>query len=440
MLRTALAAALLLPAASAQDNVLILVADDVGVDYLTCYQEGSNPAPTPNLDALAQRGVLFRNAWAAPICSASRAQLMTGRYGYRTGVGHVVTDDFALGLGEVTLPEMIDAHPGLGLSHAAFGKWHLGNGAVGGLLSPNAAGWSHFAGTMGNLVPPQEDYAGWYHVEDGVVTYTTDYPTTRVVDDFLAWHATLSGPWFAYVAFHAAHHPLHAPPAHLHTQSLPPGDPRLDPVPFYRAMVEALDTELGRLLAGLGPELDRTHLIVLGDNGTHASVTLPPFLSGHAKMTPYEGGLNVPLIVAGPAIEGPGRQVSALVTLPDVFDSALELAGVPLVPPQDAVPPRDAQSFVPHLRKPGVAQLPRRAVAYQEYFAPCGFGPYGFELRMARDLRFKLIVSSEGQDELFDLQQDPFETVNLLSQPLSPIARVHYRTLAKHIDQRLSGG
>jgi len=440
MLRTLLAAGGLLAPALAQDNVLILVADDVGVDVLTCYQEGSSPAPTPNLDALAARGVLFRNAWAAPICSASRAQIMTGRYGYRTGIGHVVTEDFALGLDEVTLPEPIALHPELGLRHAAFGKWHLGNGEVGGLLSPNAAGWSHFAGTLGNLVPPLEDYGSWYHVEDGVATLTNDYPTTRVVDDFLAWRSTCAGPWFAYVAFHAAHQPLHAPPAHLHTQDLPLGDPRLDPVPFFRAMVEAMDTEIGRLLAGLGPDLDRTHVVFVGDNGTDGLVTLPPFVPSHGKRTPYEGGLNVPLIVAGPAVEGPGREVRALVALPDVFDSALELAGVPLVPPDQAVPPRDAVSFVPYLRKPQVAQLPRRAIVYQEFFAPSGFGPYAFELRMARDLRYKLILSSKGQDELFDLQQDPFESVNLLDQPLSAIALAHYRSLAKHIEQRLSGG
>lgn len=85
-----------------KQNVLIIVADDLGVDYVSAYREGANPAKTPNIDALAKRGVLFRNAWASPVCSPARACLMTGRYSFRTGIG----------------------------------KWHLGDGSMG----PNNAG------------------------------------------------------------------------------------------------------------------------------------------------------------------------------------------------------------------------------------------------------------------------------------------------------------
>ncbi|MDP6387500.1 MAG: sulfatase-like hydrolase/transferase, partial [Planctomycetota bacterium] len=74
-----------------QDNTLVLLSDDLGVDIVTCYLEGPVVAPTPNIDSLAREGVLFRNAWANPVCSPTRAHLQTGRYGFRTGVGMIVT-------------------------------------------------------------------------------------------------------------------------------------------------------------------------------------------------------------------------------------------------------------------------------------------------------------------------------------------------------------
>ena len=77
-------------AAGAQDNFLILVADDVGIDQLASYDLGSDLPLTPTLDALAANGVLFRNAYSSPVCSPSRAQLLTGRHAFRTGIGHIV--------------------------------------------------------------------------------------------------------------------------------------------------------------------------------------------------------------------------------------------------------------------------------------------------------------------------------------------------------------
>ena len=74
-------------ASSPPDNILIIIVDDLGVDAVGAYAEGAAPPPTPSLDALAARGVLFRNAWANPVCSATRALIMTGRYSFRTGIG-----------------------------------------------------------------------------------------------------------------------------------------------------------------------------------------------------------------------------------------------------------------------------------------------------------------------------------------------------------------
>ncbi|MFT7677268.1 MAG: arylsulfatase A-like enzyme, partial [Planctomycetota bacterium] len=264
-----------------QPNILVVVLDDVGVDSVGVYAEGTDPAPTPIFDSLAQSGVLFRNAWANPICSPSRAEILTGRYGFRTGVGHIVgANSWALALSELTIPEVLARNPALGYRSAAFGKWHLSSNLVGGGdLGPNLQGFEHFAGTWGNIDPGTESYYAYEKLVDGQRAPATGYATTEVVDDALAWIQGSADPWFCYVAFQAPHDPFHAPPAHLHTQDAQINglDPRFFPRPFYLAMLEAADTEMGRLLAGIGADLANTHVIVLGDNGTPREASIAPF-------------------------------------------------------------------------------------------------------------------------------------------------------------------
>ena len=230
-----------------QDNLLILIADDLGVDNVGCYGEGVNPPPTPNIDGLAARGVMFRNAWSNPVCSATRACLMTGRYATRTGVGWAVSwgrselpdRKNALPLSETTLPELLDARQS-GYAHGAFGKWHLSNKTNGGKLGPNLAGWSHFAG----LIEGAATYYWWPRTVNGVTRNSGTYTTTQIVDDALAWIQSAPEPWVAYVAFTAPHAPFHSPPGRLHTRPLP-GRPKVNPIPYYKAMVESMDTEIG---------------------------------------------------------------------------------------------------------------------------------------------------------------------------------------------------
>jgi arylsulfatase A-like enzyme len=108
-------------------NVLIVLLDDVGTDKIGAYAEHPRPAHTPNLDALAAEGVLFRNAWATPQCSPSRAALLTGRYGRRSGVGRTVQayeSSYELPPDELTLPEMLRGAPDAWDS-SEVGKWHL---------------------------------------------------------------------------------------------------------------------------------------------------------------------------------------------------------------------------------------------------------------------------------------------------------------------------
>jgi arylsulfatase A-like enzyme len=355
-------------------NVLVLLADDMGVDQLSLYGQGSDYPPTPNLDQLAANGVVFRNAWSEPTCSPTRAALMTGRHGFRHSIGAAIdpfVDASGLAASEVTLPEMLDLGTGGRYAHALIGKWHLTPLSAGD-LAPNQAGFAHFAGSLeGQII----NYVNWRRVVNGVPAMSSRYATSAAVDDALSWIGQQNGPWLCFVAFQAPHAPFHAPPPSLHTQSLPSGPSKAfcgdtfgnEPRPYYKAMIQALDTEIGRLLASLpARELARTTVLFLADNGSDPCVSAPP--TNRAKGTLYQRGVNVPLIAAGYRV---GRGVSsALVTTSDLFATVAELAGVDL---QATLPglALDSLSFVPSLAEPSIAL---RRFAFAEYFTPNGPG------------------------------------------------------------------
>jgi len=406
----------------AQDNVLIIVADDLGTDYVGAYGEGAAPAPTPNIDALAAQGVLFRNAWANPTCSPTRASFQTGRHGYRTGIGSPESG-VPLSLDETTIPEALDENDA-GYAHGYFGKWHLASGG-GGPDHPNDQGWSQFTGLLGGGVG---DYYHWSRNVNGVTAISHTYTSTQIVDDALAWLSTESDPWVCVVAFNAPHTPFHEPPAELHTQVLVGGNPNQNPAPYYRAAVEAMDTEIGRLLTTLGNELASTNVIFFGDNGTPRQVSVAPFTADHAKGSPYEGGVGVPFLVSGPAVTSPGREVDALVHAVDVFATVGDLVGTPLDVP---VVRQDSISFAPYLSDP--SQLDLRASVYAESFQG---DPDEDGFAVARGERYKLIRHYDAigvvSEEFYDLVATPFETANLLPA-LSFVEQQAYAALDAHI-------
>ena len=372
----ALGAAPMAAQAESAPNVLLILADDMGVDQLGAYGESLNPPPTPHLDALAAGGLLFRNAWACPECSPARAALQTGRYGFRTGVGAGIFDTTPgsppLPLSEVTLPEMLDAGAS-GYVSAAVGKWHLGGPSVGGDFAPNLAGYAFFEGPIDNIKLP-DTYFDYPKVFNGAPIQGTGYATTNQVNAALTLAQFLPEPWFVHLSLSAPHSPYHEPPAYLHTQDLsgaPP--PTLDGSPYYRAMVEAMDTEIGRLLAGLGPLRDNTLVIFAADNGSPVNMAVPPFPEDQVKQTLFEGGINVPFLVNGPGVQA-GAESSALIHLVDVFATVAELAGVDLSDPNVIPAGRtlDSISLVPYFGDPGQASL--RTYAFSERFFPNGEG------------------------------------------------------------------
>jgi arylsulfatase A-like enzyme len=261
-------------------------------------------------------------------------------------------------------------------------------------------------GTLGNLydtvVPdqPVPGYYDWERIVDGVPGRETRYATTVTVDDALDAIAELPEPWLVYVAFHAPHEPLDPPPAELAPTfgALPRTAPR---VVRYYAMVEALDTEIGRLLDSVDADvLDRTTVFFLSDNGTPPHAVLPPLDPKRAKITLFEGGVRVPFVVAGPLVEQPGTETDALVHVIDLFPTLAGIARVPV----DGLP-IDGTSLLPLLRDP---DAPFRDVVHTESFTPIGPpGPdgYTYDARASRDDLYKVMeFANDGAIGIFDVR------------------------------------
>jgi arylsulfatase B len=407
-------------------NFLILLADDLGIDLVGAYGLHLDTPPTPTLDLLAKQGSLFRNAWAYSRCSPTRASLQSGRFGFHTGIGSNVLDlpgQFALPPSETLLPELFNPTH----ATASFGKWHLQSDLVGGILAPNLAGYEHYSGVPG-LIRDESEYFSFQNVTNGVLTQVDEYIVTHVVDEVLAWVGEQSEPWFCSVNFHTPHAPTHTPPAHLHSFPLPLPDERTK----YKAAVEALDSEIHRLLVGLGPELANTTVILMGDNGSEPFLSPPPITEANGKGTLHEPGIRVPLIVRSPFVAVPGRETLGVTCLADVWATvaaigAVDVSGIP----------SDSISFLPHLDGSVLAGAPVREFAFSERFTPNGLGRPAEAHRAIRGDRFKLIRRPTG-DEFYNLAADPLEKNNLLNQPLPPALMAQYLLLVSELEALLS--
>ena len=398
-------------------NLLLLIADDVGTDALRIFNDASGASfpPTPNIDSLRSSGVLFRNAYGYPTCSPTRSTMLTGRYGFRTGIGYALADpsEPVLQASEVTLPEILTARSALGYRHANIGKWHLSFGAS----DPNTlGGWGHFSGVLVGALP---SYDRWPKTVDGRTTpgYAR-YATTDNVDDALAWVAGQGEqPWLLWLAFNAAHTPYHKPDNALHGYDRLPDNAlaiQTNPRPYYEAMIEALDTEIGRVLKGV--DRTRTTIVFLGDNGSLATVIQAPFPKNRGKGTLYQGGIRVPLMISGPSVVRPGRECSDPVHTVDLFATLLELAGADGTGSLPAGYRVDSRSLLPILKDEPFQ--PAEDVILSENFSSTLTPDHAG--RAALDARYKLIRFDDGNSAFFDLSADSLEATNLIASPAGP--------------------
>ncbi len=339
--------ALLVCSANAQDkpNVLIIISDDAG--YADFGFQGSKKIPTPNLDALAVRGVAFSNAYAGSVCSPSRAMLATGMYTARIGYSNNISSSGfvtkpitetpsvqGLPCKAVTIWERMQS---LGYATACIGKWHLGahpNSQRNGKLVlgnvPQNQGIEHFHGIIAGsrsfwvgeargtqALRLTESNGKGKVTEDRVVEadYAGQYVTDTFGDmtvDYIRKHAAGDKPFFMYSSFTAPHNPMHATREDI-AAIAKLGHGMKKNREIQAAMQLALDRNIGKILGSLDDPngdgdtadsiRDNTLILFINDNGGDSHDSNPNYSSNfplrHGKGSQWEGGIRVPMIVAG---------------------------------------------------------------------------------------------------------------------------------------------
>lgn len=386
---------------STSPNILLIIADDMGLDSSPCHSVGNNHVTMPNLQSLCEQGMVFDNAYSAPVCSPTRASILTGKYGFRTGVGAAIPRSGGAGLSsdEVSIFDRLNETE---YSSAVVGKWHVA-GSDAGLNHPATLGVDEFYGFFKGGTP---DYFKWKSVHNGKTEIVNEYSTTVLTNHAIDWVGAQQDPWFLWLAYNAPHTPFHLPPEGLHTNSELTGnrsDIRRNPLPYYNAALEALDTEMGRLLDSLTKETrDNTVVLFMGDNGTPGRVASDIYGNRGAKGSIFNGGVNIPLVVQGPNVLT-GRS-DALINTTDIHATIASIAGISSDAP-------DAFDFAPAL----LGKATDRTQVYVEHFSDKpvrGRSPLGWSLR---DAQYKLVALDDTAPMLFNLATDPFEKHDLLA-------------------------
>ncbi|PCJ96512.1 MAG: sulfatase [Flavobacteriaceae bacterium] len=380
-------------------NILLIIADDLGKDAISGYSEGSIKPNTPNIDAIRNTGLSFNNLWVYPTCSPTRAAIITGKYGYRTGVkwaGDTMSNS------EDVLHNYIKSQTNNEYATAAIGKWHLAGEGIS-TFNPETLGMDYYSG----LLSGGSGYTQWTLSEDGVNTNQNEYITAKFTDLSIDWINGQEKPWFLWLAYTAPHTPFHVPPTEMHSQgNLPEYSLGMDPIPYYMAAIEAMDYQIGVLLDGI-PEAERenTTIIIVGDNGTPNQVAQSPYSNATAKGSLYQGGINTPMFISGAAVSRVGTDDN-LISGTDLFATISELAGI------EVTEINDSKSFKSLLSSASII----REFQYSEMNNGTD------DLWTIKNSQFKLIINANGYEELYDLNQDPYETVNLLDDTLTSAA------------------
>ena len=442
-----------LPIAQRPPNIIVILADDLGINDVTTHGGGyaAQGVPTPNIDSIARDGVRFDNGYAgSAVCTVSRAALMTGRYPWRFGVEFTPTpgamarvaglmyadpdrlhavavdkdkaaaaksfNDLGMPASELTVAELLKAR---GYHNIHIGKWHLGSTPQ---MRPNNQGFDETVFMESGLYLPEKDGRVvnskqefdpidrflWPNMRFGVSynggkwfepdKYLTDYFTDEAVN---AIKANRNRPFFLYLAHWGVHTPLQASKADYDALSNIKDHRRR----VYAAMVHSLDRSVGRVLQTLREQgLDENTIVVFtSDNGAPGYIGLPEVNRPYRgwKLTLFEGGLRVPYVAKWPGHIPAGTQYKAPVSNIDILPTVVAAAGAKL--PQDRT--MDGVNLLPYLTRAAAAQ-PARPLFWRD-------GPY----RAVQDQGWKLIVSERPKKSwLFHVADDPTEKVNLVDK------------------------
>lgn len=320
-------------AADQRPNILFILADDLGAVDLNCY--GSKDLETPNIDSIAASGVRFTQFYAgAPVCSPSRASILTGRFPQRAGVpGNVSSTEGVAGMPttQVTIAERMRA---AGYATAHIGKWHLGYTPD---TMPNGQGFDYSFGHMGGCIDNYSHFFYWagpnrhdLHRNGKEVHHDGQYFPDLMVKEVKEYISrTTNKPWFIYWAINMPHYPYQGPEKWLkHYVDLP------YPRNLYAAFVSSMDERIGQVLHWLDERGLRENTIVIfqSDQG-HSTEERAHFGGGSAgpyrgeKFSLFEGGIRIPAMISWPGKFPVGEIRTQLATGCDWFPTITELAG-----------------------------------------------------------------------------------------------------------------
>jgi len=378
-------------------NIIMIIADDLGVDALAGYDVGDIKPHTPNIDMLRNTGITFTNVWSTPVCTSTRASIISGKYGIHTGV---LSAPGNLDTNHISIFKKIKQHNAY--TSCVIGKWHISLPK-----NPNHPQLHGVDNYMGVIGAHWDSYQNWERTENGMVDISNQYATTYFTDYALEWIEKQENPWFLWMAHLAPHMPIHIPPDSLFTQESTNSRQKK-----YFAMIESLDHEVGRLVNGLSEtELSSTTIVFIGDNGTPGNL-LQGYPVNHGKGTLYEGGVRVPMIIAGHGVSRKGEKDTTLINVLDCYATIIDLAGMN----RDQTGIYNSLSFK-HLLSG--EKKPVRKYNYTE------IGPNSSDITTngytIRDYRYKLIQYIDSIQEFYDLKEDPQEFNNLLSGDLSAV-------------------
>ncbi len=437
-------------------NVILILMDDLGWRDLTCY--GSSFYETPVLDRLAAEGMRFTDAYAAcPVCSPTRASILSGKYPATVGVTNFIG---ATAKGRLLDAPYIRQLPlsekslALALREGGYHTWHVGKWHLGGEpYYPEKHGFDVNIGGCSYGSP--SSYFGPWDMPALGGGPQGEYLTDRLTDEAiqLIRGNTDDRPFFLNLWHYAVHTPIQAPEplvAKYREKAKRLGLDKLDAIdegeffpcehksrqriqrrrlqshPEYAAMVESMDTNIGRLLKVLeeAGQADNTVVMFTSDNGGLSTAAGSPTCNRplhEGKGWMYEGGTREPLIVRWPGVTRPGSVCGEPVTSPDFYPAILAMAGLPARPRQHV----DGVDFTPLLR--GASSLGREAIYWHYPHYGNQGGTPGSSVRMGD---YKLIEFYEdGRLDLYNLREDVGESRNLAAaQP--ELARRMHRMLA----------
>ncbi|OJU27730.1 MAG: arylsulfatase [Sphingobacteriales bacterium 41-5] len=404
---------------SSQPNIIIILADDLGWGDVGFH---GSEIKTPNLDKLSREGVILNRYYVSPICSPTRAGLMTGRYPDRFGLRQNVIApwlNFGVDTTEEFLPQML-AQAGY-KNRAALGKWHLGHAKR--VYLPLSRGFTHFYGHYNGAIDyfthEREGELDWHN--DWATSYDKGYSTDLITNEAgnCIKKDKKDGPFFLYVAFNAPHAPLQAKEEDLKLYGYDPLKPKFGGVEgeggddatkgrgntkrqTYSAMVTAMDRGIGKILETLKNEgLEKNTLVLFhSDNGAEpAQGGTSGELRGH-KFQEWDGGVRAPAIIKWPDGFKGGRILEQLTGYTDIAPTLREIAEVKSAPPKKY----DGISILPALKND------HKNIERSTYL---GYGSIingGWKLVKANSGNPKMELK---EDMVFDILKDPSEKNNI---------------------------